>query len=110
MRANVRIFLITVLLLSLAAPVLADVLLIQQVRARMQRDLPSNGLSQAEVERRYGAPRERRAAVGDPPISRWIYDDYTVYFEYDRVIDSVLNPGAVLSRIQDDRDDRDDRG
>jgi hypothetical protein len=27
--------------------------------------------------------------VGQPPITRWDYASYSVYFEYDRVIDSV---------------------
>jgi len=76
----------------------ADVLLIEEVRERMRRDLPENGLTGREVEQRYGAPNERRAPVGDPPITRWIYDDYSVYFEYDLVIESVLHHGAVLER------------
>ncbi|MGB0513910.1 MAG: hypothetical protein ACPGJE_03615 [Wenzhouxiangellaceae bacterium] len=76
----------------------ADVLLIEEVRERMLRDLPANGLTQAEVSARYGVPNQRHAPVGDPPITRWVYDDYSVYFEYDLVIDSVLNPGAVVSR------------
>lgn len=81
-----------------AGTVAADVLLIEEVRERMQRDLPENGLTKSDVERRYGRPNERRAPVGEPPISRWVYDDYSVYFEYDLVIESVLHRGAVLSR------------
>lgn len=82
----------------------ADVLLIEEVRERMLRDLPANGLSAAEVERRYGVPDERSAPVGDPPITRWIYADYSVYFEYDIVIESVLHHGAVLTRPDGQRD------
>lgn len=78
----------------------ADVLLIEEVRERMLRDLPDNGLSQTDVERRYGTPNERRAPVGDPPITRWVYDDYSVYFEHDLVIESVLHHGAVLQTRQ----------
>jgi len=74
----------------------ADVLLIEEVRERMQRDLPANGLTKAQVEQRYGTPGERRAPVGEPPISRWVYDEYSVYFEHDLVIESVLHHGAVL--------------
>lgn len=80
-----------------AGSVAADVLLIEEVRERMQRDLPENGLTKSEVEQRYGRPNERRAPVGEPPISRWLYDDYSVYFEHDLVIESVLHRGAVLS-------------
>ena len=34
---------------------------------------------------------EKLPEVGDPPIIRWIYPSYTVYFEYQYVINSVLN-------------------
>lgn len=84
-----------------AGTVCADVLLIEEVRERMQRDLPENGLTKSEVEQRYGRPNERRAPVGDPPISRWLYDEYSVYFEYDLVIESVLHHGAVISSGSD---------
>lgn len=83
-------------LMLLAASASADVLLIEEVRERMLRDLPSNGLTQVEVVQRYGEPLERRSPVGDPPITRWVYDGYSVYFEYDTVLESVLHHGAVL--------------
>jgi len=54
-------------------------------------DRPYNGLKKAEVQRKYGSPLSRNAAVGNPPISSWVYADYTVYFEYNVVIHSVLN-------------------
>lgn len=74
----------------------ADVLLIEKVHERMTRDLPGNGLTKSQVEDRFGEPRERHAAVGDPPIARWIYDDYSVFFEYDLVIESVVHHEAVV--------------
>lgn len=86
----------TLLVLAVLSPATADVLLIEEVRERMQRDLPENGLTREDVEQRFGTPNERRAAVGDPPITRWVYDDFSVYFEYDLVIESVLNRGAVI--------------
>jgi hypothetical protein len=51
---------------------------------------PMRGTTQAQVEAKYGSPASKQAAVGDPPISRWEYQDFTVYFEYDRVIHAVL--------------------
>lgn len=80
--------------------VAGDVLLIEKVEERMMRDLPQNGLTKARVEQRYGAPNERRAPVGDPPITRWVYDDFNVFFEYDLVIESVLHPDAVMREIE----------
>jgi hypothetical protein len=50
---------------------------------------PASGTTQANVEATYGAPKAKKAAVGDPPISSWEYDGFIVYFEYDRVIHSV---------------------
>ncbi len=87
-------------LLFLTIPAVADILLIEQVRERMQRDLPGNGISMAQVESRYGTPDRRVAPVGEPPIARWFYDDYTVYFEHDIVIESVLNHDAVVREVR----------
>lgn len=84
-------------LMTMAA---ADVLLIEKVEERMMRDLPENGLSQAEVEARYGQPDSRSAPVGQPPITRWVYDDFNVYFEYDLVIESVLHHDAIVSAVE----------
>lgn len=53
---------------------------------------PKSGLSMDQVNARFGSPGQQIAAVGEPPISRWVYDAYTVYFERDRVIHSVLHP------------------
>lgn len=53
--------------------------------------VPGRGMSMAQVEARFGAPDKKIPAVGKPPISRWIYNNYTVYFEYNLVIDSVIH-------------------
>lgn len=95
-RVLVSILVAPILCFALILPATADVLLIEEVRERMQRDLPVNGLSRAEVEQRFGAPTERRSPVGNPPITRWVYDGFSVYFEYDLVIESVLHHGAVI--------------
>ena len=50
---------------------------------------PSRGMTQARVEAAYGAPQQAHAAVGDPPITRWDYPGFVVFFEYDRVIHAV---------------------
>ena len=80
-----------------------DVLLIEKVRERMARELPANGLTMAEVEQRFGTPLERRNAVGDPPITRWIYPDYSVFFEHRLVIESVLHHEAVMREVRAER-------
>lgn len=51
--------------------------------------MPPRGATKDQVRQRLGQPQRRIAAVGDPPISRWVYKEFTVYFEYDRVLHSV---------------------
>lgn len=50
---------------------------------------PRQGMTQAEVENTFGAPETRHRPVGDPPITRWVYDDFIVYFEHHLVIRAV---------------------
>ena len=51
---------------------------------------PTRGMTQARVESNYGAPINKMAPVGEPPITRWEYPNMIVYFEYDRVIHAVM--------------------
>jgi len=54
--------------------------------ARSDDGRPTRGMTQASVESKYGSPVSVNAPVGDPPISRWEYAGFVVFFEYDRVI------------------------
>lgn len=76
----------------------ADVLIIDEVRQAERMDLPRNGISKAAVEQKLGAPVQKVSAVGVPPISSWKYKGYSVYFEYDLVLYTVLHPGAVIEK------------
>ena len=51
---------------------------------------PHNGMNKAEVEQIFGSPQAVNAPTGEPPISSWSYEQFTVYFEYDTVLHSVL--------------------
>lgn len=53
--------------------------------------VPGRGMTMEQVEARFGSPQEKIPAVGDPPITRWVYGNYTVYFERDIVLDSVIH-------------------
>lgn len=57
--------------------------------------MPGRGATMNQVEQHFGAPRKKLSPVGNPPITRWIYPNYTVYFEHEYVIDSVRNTPAV---------------
>jgi hypothetical protein len=92
-----RIVLAFMLTLAVQA-VYADVLIIDEVRQADHMNLPKNGQDKATVEAKFGTPLQKLPAVGDPPISSWRYDTYSVYFEYDRVLYTVLHPGAVIEK------------
>lgn len=50
---------------------------------------PQRGMAMTAVEQSFGKPAEVLPPVGEPPITRWIYPAYTVYFEHQYVIHSV---------------------
>lgn len=50
---------------------------------------PGRGMTKDSVRSSFGTPEKQMDPVGDPPISRWEYAEFVVYFEYDRVIHSV---------------------
>lgn len=53
--------------------------------------LPGRGMSMENVQNRFGEAREKFSAVGEPPITKWIYNSFTVYFESEFVIHAVVN-------------------
>jgi hypothetical protein len=90
-------------LAALSAPpvAVADVLLIERVRASRGVELPQRGQQMAQVERRFGAPQQKHAPVGGgrpqhPPITRWDYPQFSVYFEHSHVVNSVLTRASEL--------------
>lgn len=50
---------------------------------------PARGMSMDKVEATFGAPSNRVPAVGQPPITRWEYPGFVVYFENRLVIHTV---------------------
>ena len=90
--------------LALAASASADTLDTHKAahhrHAHEQAGVPSRGMSMAQVERRFGAPAEKLPTAGGdaprhPPINRWRYAGYTVYFERNRVIHTVMDGSAA---------------
>jgi hypothetical protein len=76
-----------------------DNLLIHRVQEENGMNLPSRGMSMAEVERNWGAPQRKLSPRGGdtqkhPQINRWEYANFIVYFEHEHVIHSVLNTPA----------------
>lgn len=52
---------------------------------------PDRGVTMDAVRARFGEPAEVVGPVGEPPITGWVFSDYTVYFEHNRVIHSVVH-------------------
>ena len=59
--------------------------------------LPQRGEPRRSVLERFGLADEEHRAVGNPPISRWDYREFSVYFEYDHVINSVRHHQPRIS-------------
>ena len=62
----------------------------QQAAEKQGIARPTPGISKDKVRTQFGEPLSTKEAVGDPPISSWEYPEFVVYFEYDRVLHSVL--------------------
>lgn len=73
----------------------ADTLLIERQERANEVARPTKGMLMAQVERDFGAPISKSDPVGEPPITRWTYDAYSVYFEHSHVITSVLNKASA---------------
>ena len=52
-------------------------------------DFPRRGMTTDKVENELGRPSEIIPSIGQPPITRWVYDDRTVYFEHSTVLHVV---------------------
>ena len=90
-----RILLLTAL--ATATPALAETLSTDTGNPAVAGDRPNRGSSMATVQGRYGEPSNRHATVGAPPITRWDYPQFSVYFENDRVLHTVLVRSAPAS-------------
>ncbi len=50
---------------------------------------PIRGMKSDQVRANFGMPQTIRNPVGNPPIIRWEYSNFVVFFEYDTVIHAV---------------------
>lgn len=63
----------------------------EQGKDQAQIDMPTKGMSKERVKSLFGEPLEDIPAKGQPPISRWKYQEFTVYFDSNTVIHCVRN-------------------
>ena len=87
--------------LLLQAPAHADTLLVERVQTEASQSMPARGQTMAQVEAKFGAPQQKHAPIagpGDrahnPPITRWDYVGYSVYFEHSHVVDAVATKAS----------------
>ena len=93
---NGHIFLAAVLTALMAAPVHAEVLLldaIKQAPANAPDGIPrpSRAMTMKQVRAQFGDPVKEHPWVGNPPITRWDYPEYSVFFENDLVLETVVH-------------------
>lgn len=78
---------------QLPQPAMADDVTIpvgQQGQPNMQNHAPTRGMSMQQVESVFGTPTNEKGPIGQPAIYYWEYNGFTVYFEDDIVLHSVL--------------------
>ena len=77
--------------LSALSTAYAESLIIENIdkSAAALTESPNRGMSMETVEAKWGTPDQKHGAVGEPPISRWEYANFVVYFEYSHVIHAV---------------------
>ena len=56
---------------------------------------PARGMTMSQVTSKFGSPSTKVPAVGNPPISRWEYPGFVVYFEHDHVIHTVVSSSST---------------
>ena len=61
-----------------------------KVHQEQHYNMPKRGMTMDQVATKFGAPTTNVPAVGKPPISRWEYPGFVVYFEAEHVIHSVV--------------------
>ncbi len=87
----------TALFLSFSAQVAtADVLLMDSIdsypiNSEEGVSRPTRSMTMDQVEKRFGQPLTAHPSVGDPPITRWDYPEYSVFFEYNHVLTAVMH-------------------
>lgn len=89
--------LLSTLTLLLSTQAFSDTLKIPVGSQGEGLEKPSLGLTMDSVKSRYGAPEKVSGPTGEPPITRWDYPQFSVYFEYDSVLHSVTKHTPVIT-------------
>lgn len=95
---RLRAMLLTLTLhLLLGGPVAADELVVEHMQSAPAIPTPQPGQTMDNVRRHFGNPVVEQPTVSvdggpfQPPITRWDYEAFSVVFERDRVVHSVVH-------------------
>lgn len=88
-------YLILLLAIMLCSTASADVLMIERLNSQNDIELPNKGMSMNQVESNFGVPAVKNAPIGSPPITKWEYQKFTVYFEHQHVIHAVIHKATA---------------
>lgn len=87
---------ITIATLVLLLPIIGttETLVIPDISSQPENSpdttpLPARAMTMDQVRDEFGAPSQIMGPVGDPPITRWIYNGFVVTFESEYVINSA---------------------
>lgn len=86
----------------------ADVLRMENNRTVMMESpieyvhTPARGMHMDRVRSQFGTPKTTYPAVGDPPITRWDYESFHVFFEHQLVLHAVVPNKPLLVDHQDE--------
>lgn len=91
LRSKLPQLLAALIVATVSSAALADELNTPPAPSASQAGVPARGMSMEKVEATFGAPSERIPPVGEPPITRWKYPGFEVYFEHQLVIHTVVS-------------------
>lgn len=91
-----KVLSVSIFLATLSLPASAEVLLLDAISQEPPNSdqgllRPQPGQKMPSVESRFGKPESVNGPVGEPPITRWDYPRFSVFFEYDTVLDTVVH-------------------
>ena len=91
MKTLIQTFVVTALWAGAGGVAVAETIVVNDQVALRESNVerPGRGMTMTAVEAKFGAPTQKHDAVGQPPISRWDYGDFAVFFEHDLVIHAV---------------------
>jgi hypothetical protein len=92
---SIRAVIAALLFCGITAAALAETVVVDDKVTVRESNVPrpARGMRMSDVEQKFGAPTTRHPTVGQPPITRWDYPAFAVFFEHDRVIHAVATGG-----------------